>query len=214
MKQTEINYKSDFNAILQLEGGWSVPFRAKFWTGTPSRSFTASFDGANFTNCHREQDGRLCVGFDHHDMGTGKLMLELTFYLDNQCFADGICSEVIPAFAPVFVDEDGEEYQVILGYKGASTLTTIGTLPAYYQKGDKGDPGEKGDKGDRGETGATGPAGQNGQNGRDGVDGKDGRDGGLIYPSYKVDPHNMHLYSDTDTNRVALSKDKHFTVKF
>lgn len=136
MKQIQLNYKSDFNAIIGIEGGWGVPFKAKFWTGTPSRSYCASWDGADrYINCHREADGRICFAFDSHNMGTGKLMLELTLYLDNQCFADGVCSEVIPSFAPVFVDENDEEYTLILDYKGMDTLTTIGTLPAYYQAG-------------------------------------------------------------------------------
>lgn len=198
MKTIEINYKSDFNAILALEGGWGVPFRAKFWTGTPSRSFTATYDGANYTNCHPEADGRMCFGFDDHDMGTGDLMLELTFYLDNQCFADGICSEVISAFAPVFIDEDGEEYQVTLGYKGASTLTTIGTLPAFYQKGDPGKDGAPG------QTGPAGPAGKDGKDGAPGKDGKDGKPGGILYPSFDINV-NGHLIAIVPTTEADLT---------
>lgn len=59
-----------------------------------------------------------------------------------------------------------------------------------------------------------GEPGEDGKTPVKGVDYFDGKDGGLIYPSYKVDPHNMHLYSDTDTNRVALSKGKHLCVTF
>lgn len=211
MKQIEINYKSDFNAILALEGGWGLPFKAKFRTATPSSPFIASFDGEKYTNCHIDPDGRLCVGFDHHTMGTGKLMLELTFYLDNQCFADGICSEVISEFAPVFVDEYGEEYQVVLGYKGMSTLTTIGTLPAFYQRGPQGEQGipgkdgsckfedltpeqieslrgPQGQQGPQGEVGPVGPQGDPGPRGVQGIMGPMGPSGATGARGEKGDP--------------------------
>lgn len=214
MQQKQIYFKSDFKVILDSATGWSVPFKLKFFTNAPSRAFVASHHDGVYENCHLQDDGRLCIGFDNHNLGLGELMLEPTFYLNDECYHDGICDETIPAFKVTATDTDGTEYTIQLSLQGASTLETTGTLPAYYMQGPEGKQGKQGVQGIPGKDGKDGAPGKDGKDGEDGAPGKDGRDGGLIYPSYKVDPHNMHLYSDTDTNRVALSKDKHFTVKF
>lgn len=215
MKQIPINYKSDFNAILGLEGGWGVPFRASFWAGQPDRRFEASWDGMDtYVNCHREADGRMCFGFDNHGLHTGKLMLDLTFFIDNTCFADGICSEAIETFSPVFEDEDGVQYQVTLDYKGQNTITTIGTLPAFYQRGEKG---EKGDPGSAGAPGAPGPQGPAGRDGRDGIDGKDGKDGSIIYPSVSIDAAGYlvaEIPDEAEGTNLSLDADGYLCVDF
>ena len=137
MTNKQIYFKSDFNAILAFEGGWTgAPFRLKFYTNSPSRSFIASFDGSKYTNCSLTDDDRLLVAFDDHKLGLGALMLAPEFYLTNDDFKDGYCNEFVVPFAPVFEDTDGSEYQLVLGLTGASTIETVGTLPAFYQKGD------------------------------------------------------------------------------
>ena len=129
-----MNFKSDFSVILASDAGWSgVPFRLKFYTNAPTRGYEASWDGNEWCNCHLTDDGRLCVAFDNHHLGIGALMLEPRFYLDNKCFNDGTCMEVVKPFSPVFIDptkpEGEQEYQLFLGLKGVSSLQVIGTLP-------------------------------------------------------------------------------------
>ena len=142
METKNIYFKSDFTVILASEAQWGgCPFRLSFYTASPSRPFVACFDGENYHNCQLLPDGRLEIGINQKDgnvqtlMGIGKLMLAIEFYLDNDAFRDHICNEFIKPFSPVFVDTDGTEYQVMLDMQGSSTLTTIGTLPAFYQKG-------------------------------------------------------------------------------
>ena len=170
-----------------------MPFRLKFYTNAPSRAFVACYDGETYTNCHLRDDGRLCVAFDNHGLGLGKLMLEPTFYLNHECYQSGICDEVIPAFPVTATDaETEEEYYIQLSLQGASTLETIGTLPAYFQKGDPGEPGQPG------QPGATGPQGPQGEPGRDGVD------GAVIYPSFTINA-NGHLIAHVPTTEAELT---------
>lgn len=148
MLQKKVYYKSDFKVFLESEAGWSgLPFRLKFYTGAPTRAFFACFDGTEYHNCHVHEDGRLCVAFDNHNFGLGTLKMEPTFYLNDVCYKDGICDETIPPFDVVVKDApteevpEPEEYTIVLALDGVKTLETIGTLPAYYQKGDPGEPG-------------------------------------------------------------------------
>lgn len=148
MLQKKVYFKSDFKIFLESEAGWTgLPFRLKFYTGAPNRAFVACFDGTEYHNCHLHEDGRLCVAFDNHNFGFGTLRMEPTFYLNDACYRDGICDEAIPPFDVVLKDEpteevpDPEEYTIVLAMDGVKTLETIGTLPAFYQKGDKGEPG-------------------------------------------------------------------------
>ena len=197
MQQKNLFYKSDFKVILAFDGGWAVPFKLIFWTNIPSRNYVACYDGHEYHNCHVLEDGRLCIAFDQHNLPMGQLRMEANFYLDDECFRDGNCHEVIKDHVVTLTDEDGTEYTLYLDMNGSSTLTTIGTLPAYYQKGEPGrdgadgQPGEKGDKGDKGDPG------------RDGIDGKDGKPGGILYPSFDI--QNGHLIANVPTTEADLT---------
>lgn len=178
MLQKKVYFKSDFKILLESEAGWTgLPFRLKFYTGAPSRAFVACFDGTEYHNCHLHEDGRLCVAFDNHNFGFGTLRMEPTFYLNDACYRDGICDEAIPPFDVVLKDvpteevPEPEEYTIVLAMDGVKTLETIGTLPAFYQKGDKGD------KGDTGEQGPVGPVGPQGPQGIQGIQGEKGDKG-------------------------------------
>ena len=222
----QIYFKSDFQILLDSEAGWTVPFQLRFYTNAPSRPFVASFDGTEYTNCHiHEGDDRLCIGFDDHGLGLGMLMVEMRFYLNSECYASGICDEVIPPQAVTVYDEDEEQdYTITLSLQGASTLETVGTLPAYYQKGDKGDTGatgpqgpqgeqglqgeqgpqglqgDKGDKGDKGDTGAQGPQGPQGLQGERGPQGETGAQG----PQGETGPQGPRSeYAESDHETAA-----------
>lgn len=150
METKSIFFKSDFNIILKSEAGWAVPFRLKFYTNVPARAHVASFDGTEYSGCHLIDADTLCIGIDNTGtdgkaiLGLGKLLMAPEFYLDNDCYNDGICNEHLAPSPVIVTDEDGTQYEIVLDLNGSSTLQTIGTLPAYYQKGDKGDPGEGG----------------------------------------------------------------------
>lgn len=147
MPQKLVFFKSDFKVILDSESGWDVPFKLKFYTNAPSRAFFATFDGTTYTNCEVTNDDRLLVAFDNHGLGLGKLMLEPTFYLDDQHYADGICDEVIPASVVTVTDSTvtpAVTYELVLSLQGASALETTGTLPAYYMQGTAGHTPVKG----------------------------------------------------------------------
>lgn len=150
MQQKTLYFKTDFNVILKSEAGWQVPFRLKFYSNVPSRCHVASFDGTQYNGCHLIDTDTLCIGIDNSGkdggtvMGIGQLMMAAEFYLDNECFNDGICNESIAPAPVVVTAEDGTEYTIFLGLNGSTTLETIGTLPAFYQKGPKGDPGDGG----------------------------------------------------------------------
>lgn len=136
-------YKSDFQVFLDSDTGWgSVPFRLNFYTSSPTRGFVACFDGETFHNCHLHEDGRLCIAFDNHKLGIGSLMAQPTFYLNNECYASGICDEAIPAFPVTVKNEQQEDCEIFLSVKGAKTIVTYGTLPAFFQIGPQGNPGK------------------------------------------------------------------------
>lgn len=137
-------FKSDFTVILASEAQWGgCPFRIKLWTASPAegRSIKACFDGEVWHNCRLLDDGRLLISVNQGDlgekqyMGIGTLKIDIEFYLSNQDFNDHVCNEHVKTFEPVFEDENGEQYKLYLDNQGASTITTIGTLPAYYQAG-------------------------------------------------------------------------------
>jgi len=208
MQQKQIYYKSDFSAILAFDGGWTTPFRLKFYcqNSGPSRSFTASYNGSEYTNCSVLSDGRLHIAFDDHNLGLGVLMLQPEFYLTNEAYNDHICNEVIKPFAPVFKDSNNVEYNIALDMTGSSTMETIGTLPAYYQKGekgDKGDQGEQGIQGEQGEQGVKGDKGDKGDQGIQGEQGPQGEAGAILYPSFNIN-NSGHLIATAPTTEADL----------
>lgn len=193
MEQIDLYFKTDFQIFLESDTGWGgVPFRFNFFTNSSNRGYLVCFDGNDFTNCHIHEDGRLCVTFEKHKLGLGTLKLAPTFYLDNECYSKGICQEVISPFPVRVKNENGEESEIFLSLKGAKTLVTYGTLPAFYQRGPQGPQGEQGPQGiqgpigpqgiqgpqgPKGETGATGETGPQGEQGPQGIQGPIGPQG-------------------------------------
>lgn len=74
----------------------------------------------------------------------------------------------------VTVSNIGDISNIVLSLTGSSTLETLGTLPAYYQKGDKGDKGDVGEQGHQGPRGEAGPVGPQGPQGEKGEKGDPG----------------------------------------
>lgn len=199
MDYKNIFFKTDFAITEKSEAGYGVPFRFKYYTASPSRAFVASFDGNTYTNCHLDDDGNLCIGFDDHNMGLGTLMVERTYYLNNSCYVSGVCDERI-APAPVVIEEEGEggvinKFQIVLSLQGETTIAATSTVQPYYAKGDPGesayqiavDHGYVGTEEEwlaslHGATGATGPQGPQGPQGEPGVS------GGMLFPVMNFNP--------------------------
>ena len=142
MDYKNIFFKTDFAITEKSEAGYGVPFRFKYFTASPSRAFVASFDGNEYHNCHLDEDGNLCIGFDDHNMGLGTLMVERTYYLNNSCYVSGVCDERI-APTPVVIEEEGEggvinKFQIVLSLQGETTIAATSTVQPYYAKGDPG----------------------------------------------------------------------------
>lgn len=101
MEQVKLYFKSDFKVFLSASDNWAVPFKIKFWTGSPSSSFIACHHGTEYNNCKLLEDGRLMVAFDDHNMGRGKLMMEVHLFLNDEDYRTGICDQVIAPQAVV-----------------------------------------------------------------------------------------------------------------
>ena len=199
MDYKNIFFKTDFAITEKSEAGYGVPFRFKYYTASPSRAFVASFDGNTYTNCHLDDDGNLCIGFDDHNMGLGTLMVERTYYLNNSCYVSGVCDERI-APTPVVIEEEGEggvinKFQIVLSLQGETTIAATSTVQPYYAKGDPGKSAyeiavEQGFVGTEeewleslhGQDGAQGPQGPQGPQGEPGVS------GGMLFPVMEFNP--------------------------
>lgn len=199
MDYKNIFFKTDFAITEKSEAGYGVPFRFKYYTASPSRAFVASFDGNEYHNCHLDDDGNLCIGFDDHNMGLGTLMVERTYYLNNSCYVSGVCDERI-APTPVVIEEEGEggvinKFQIVLSLQGETTIAATSTVQPYYAKGDPGksayeiavEQGFVGTEAEwleslKGQDGAQGPQGEQGPEGEPGVS------GGFLFPVMEFNP--------------------------
>lgn len=142
MQIKRIFFKTDFTITEKSEAGYGVPFRFKYYTGAPSRAFVASFDGREYTNCHLDDDGNLVIGFDDQKIGLGILMVERTYYLNDQNYASGVCDEYI-APKPVVIEELDDQNQSVyfnlqLALQGDASINAVSTIEPYWAKGDPG----------------------------------------------------------------------------
>lgn len=146
----KINYLSDFDFILRLVDarGNDVGFPdcdwdAVFWTFSKGRTYRASCIKGEYTNCFRREDGRICVIFNNHNLGTGVLKWEPHFIFPDALFPDGVRDLYSPEPLDIeLVPGRGDD---------ASDVEIEAVLP--YIKGDTGEPGKQGEKGERGEKG-------------------------------------------------------------
>jgi hypothetical protein len=133
------------------------------------------------------------IGFDDQHMGLGILMVERTYYLNDENYASGVCDEWI-APKPVVIEEEDEQGQVVkfnlqLSLQGDASINAVSTIEPYWAKGDTGesayqiavDHGFVGTEEEwlaslKGATGATGATGPQGPQGEPGVS------GGMLFP--------------------------------
>ena len=139
MQIKQIFFKTDFTITERSEAGYGVPFRFKYYTGAPSRAFVASFDGQEYHNCHLDENDNLVIGFDDQHMGLGILMVERTYYLNDQNYASGVCDEWI-APKPVVIEEEDDQGQVVkfnlqLSLQGDASINAVSTIAPYSSSG-------------------------------------------------------------------------------
>ena len=188
-----------FTITERSEAGYGVPFRFKYYTGAPSRAFVASFDGQEYHNCHLDENDNLVIGFDDQHMGLAILMVERTYYLNDQNYASGVCDEWIAPKAVVIEEEDDQQqvvkFNLQLSLQGDASINAVSTIEPYWAKGDPGKSAyqiavEHGYVGTEeewlaslhGATGAQGPQGPQGPQGEQGVS------GGMLFPVMNFNP--------------------------
>ena len=197
----KINYLSDFDFILRLVDarGNDVGFPdcdwdAVFWTFSKGRTYRASCIRGEYTNCLRREDGRICVIFDNHNLGTGVLKWEPHFIFPDALFPDGVRDLYSPEpldieLVPGRGDDASEvEIEAVLPYIKGDTGEQ-GKQGEKGERGEKGDPftfddftpeqlaALKGEKGEKGDTGAPGEKGERGDKGEPGAKGDKGDKG-------------------------------------
>ena len=199
MQIKQIFFKTDFTITERSEAGYGVPFRFKYYPGAPSRAFVASFDGQEYHNCHLDENDNLVIGFDDQHMGLGILMVERTYYLNDQNYASGVCDEWIAPKAVVIEEEDDQQqvvkFNLQLSLQGDASINAVSTIEPYWAKGDPGKSAyqiavEHGYVGTEeewlaslhGATGAQGPQGPQGPQGEQGVS------GGMLFPVMNFNP--------------------------
>lgn len=107
----KINYKSDFELTAAWVGDEGItPFILEYSVGT--RKVIASFDGQTWKNCEKLDDKHILVFFDQHHFGLGSLKCELTYYIDNERYADGNKKVSIPLETNIVL-VDGPSDEVI-----------------------------------------------------------------------------------------------------
>lgn len=155
MEQKRIYFKSDFRIIEHSDNGYTLPFEFIYYTNDPARSWVASFDGTTYKGCELDDDTHLCIAFDNHVMGLGRLVVERHYFLDDIHYQTGICDEVIMP-SPVVVEEDGVEKEIVLSFRGDDVLVAPSDVPPYWTRGPQGPQGERGPQGLRGDQGPKG----------------------------------------------------------
>ena len=135
----EINYKSDFDAIITLKDskGTEVPWpdcdwEARFYAASKTNAYIAGRKGDEYTNCFAEADGRMHVVFNNHRLGRGVLKWELHVQLPNGIYPDDIQDLYRP-------QELGIE---LVAGAGDNPMTAEVEAVLPYIKGDKGDKGD------------------------------------------------------------------------
>lgn len=151
MIQRSIHYKSDFKLRLANEIDWSTPFKARFFTTRPVSAMEVRYDGTTYRGCSVDTEGKLVVTFDRftqlHRQGLGALMMELSYNIDDDQFADRSFDRILAPQKVVCIDDEDNEFELVLGLNGDSHVEVECSVIAAYKKGDPGDTPEIGENG-------------------------------------------------------------------
>ena len=128
----KINYKSDFELLVTWVGEDAItPFSLKFEVG--GRQFVASYDGEDWKKCKQVDDKHILVVFDSHRFGCGTLGCELTYYLNDEAYADGTKKITVPVETDIVLVQGVSDDEVV--------DLSMEIFPNYKQ-GEPGVPGE------------------------------------------------------------------------
>ena len=120
-----VNYKSDFK-LFEEGCDFIVPFLFEYRT-VFDRQYVASHVDGIYTNCQLQEDGRLLVVFDDHNLPPGILTCTRHFYLSDQDFHDGICDLW-----------DKRDTGIILTTNRTDCCEVSIELPPFYMQGEAG----------------------------------------------------------------------------
>ncbi len=125
---TKINYQSDFklNEVSAIDDT-TTPFCYRYRT-SGSTSYKVEFDGVNYTNCRRAEDGSLLIVFDNHKLEIGRLQVRREYFLSDSDYADGVCNKV---------SEEMLDITLTNGRSDSHDKIVVEVYPDY-QKGDDG----------------------------------------------------------------------------
>ena len=165
MDYKEINYKSDFDFILDIKsldsnnelqslGFPNYNFVIFLYTNSLYKykiSYSKDAEGnESFVNCNNS-GGSLQIIVDNHRLPKGYLKMDFYALLENPLYSDGCKTVTCNHLLPIKLVEGCSDLDI-------EDITFI----APYIKGEKGDKGERGEKGEKGEQGLKGDKGEKG----------------------------------------------------
>ncbi len=117
----KINYQSDFK-LLEVGGlcDTTTPFRYEYRTSRFA-TYTAEFDGENYTNCSRVDDNSLLVIFDSHSLDVGELEVRRQYFITDSDFSDTVNNSISFERTGVILTDGPSE----------TTQPSVTLLPAY-----------------------------------------------------------------------------------
>lgn len=134
--KNKINYKSDFDFILQLKDcagnliGWpDYDWTAKFYTSQKVNAFVASCKGGECVNCYND-NGQIHIVANDHKLSAGVLNVEFTAEIPSGVYPDDSERIVVPL--PL-------DIELIRAAAPCPESFEVEVLLPYI-KGDKGDP--------------------------------------------------------------------------
>lgn len=105
-----INRKSDFSLGIRLTGGEfpDYDFTLRATSGNGFTVFKAERRNGICTHC-KVSDGQLVVFFDNHNLGKGRVKIEVFIYFPDDNFSDGYRRECFTAMSNIeLVDNNGD----------------------------------------------------------------------------------------------------------
>ena len=92
----KINKATDFDFEYKLNPTYvDSPFKITFYTiDREDNYYEAYFDGENYSNCTKTDNGSIVVHLDHPGLYCGCLRLEIEYYIDSASFEDGIYNDI------------------------------------------------------------------------------------------------------------------------
>lgn len=134
MVQKNIYYKTDFAVLERRVDEMSMPFRFRFFTSDARKCYVCSYDGERYENCVLDGD-YIKFTFDDHNLGVGKIMIAREYYASSEDFRTGTVNSYLKPEEMVFVDADGEQFNVCLTFTNISDNHDF-ISPMFYMAGD------------------------------------------------------------------------------